>query len=57
MSCSKCIWCTQVSANEYKVLCTCKQLVEKESWITEPSYCKHFINKKYTIIHNEEKKQ
>lgn len=52
MNCSKCIWCTQVSANEFKVLCTCKQLVEKESWIQEPSYCKHYLNKKYTIIQN-----
>ena len=50
MKCEKCIWCTQVSANEYKVLCSCKELTEKEGWLIEPSYCKYFLNKKYTIL-------
>ncbi len=47
MKCSDCIWCTQVSANEYKVLCRCTQLTDKENWLIEPSYCKHFLKKKY----------
>ena len=47
MKCSDCVWCTQVSANEYKVLCRCPQLTDKEDWLVEPSYCKHFLKKKY----------
>ena len=56
MTCDKCKYCVQVSADEYKVRCANKEVAESEKiWVPEPSYCKYYLNKKYVIIQEDNK--
>ena len=49
MNCKKCMYCIQVSANEYKVKCANNKIAEnKNQWVDEPSHCAFYHKGCYT---------
>ncbi len=45
-NCKKCEFCVQVSKNTYEVRCSNKKVADSDIWVTEPDYCKYYIDKK-----------
>jgi hypothetical protein len=55
MNCNKCYHCVQVSASDWEVKCRCAELgYNGVNWEKQPDYCKHYLNKKYTIVKKED---